>query len=260
MKITDFKKLYNKPRFVIFQKNPSKEDYRAIERNFMESPEGKRLDEFFYHVRAVYPVLCVFSDFNEKKPIHISQKNIGTYAGIKSSATVDQAIGTLHKLGWIKRFKQTKDGRRLWYYNVNFIRANKQKELSPVDDYFIFRTWIVKKGLWAKLSNKAKSLYLGLLANSKNEIWTDDVDRYDGRAIWRSPDGVIYDLLIEQEFKNALAVRNWSDFHGSIKELCEIIGISPDGASKALKELEKVGLIEVVAKIDYRGLYLIKVF
>jgi hypothetical protein len=237
-KIAEYLKRYDKVKIFKF---PKRRDIN-MEQHFYFPREFIMYGRASKAALAVYPVLCSMADFNKNKWFQLSRENIAKMAGI-SSITVDKGIDDLvdqyfssdKKL--LKR-KKVSDGKvRYCMYKVNFIR--KDMIASSKDNLFIFHTCIITSGIWAKLSSRAKALYIAmrLAAVFDTELYFLDMDITSGERS-EFPD----------EFRNRKC-----DYliKYSISELCRAVNISTSKIQEVIQDLERHKLVEYMSD----GLY-----
>jgi len=121
---------------------------------------------------AIYPVLCLQSDFKYNKWFQMSQKNMAKMAGVTVN-TVASGIEDLEKrvLGnepydepFLEKKKRTDGQRHFYEYKVYYIRLDDIKESRG--EYFTFYKCIIESGVWANLKPRAKALYISMRRNS----------------------------------------------------------------------------------------------
>ncbi len=188
---------------------------------------------------AIYPVLCLQSDFERNEWFQISQKNIAKMSGIHVNTVVkgieDLEEKSLNKEPFIEKKKQTQGTRHFYEYRVNFIRKNDIKDWD--ENYITFHKCIVDSGVWAKLKPRVKALYLSMRMNAKfepklyEEIEDLGLDT-DSNEFWESFSG--------EKYRN----RKWDVCNKSLAELCRKVDITPANLKPILIQLENHLLIE----------------
>jgi len=188
---------------------------------------------------AIYPVLCLQSDYEDNKWFQISQTNIAKMAGINVD-TVTKGIKGLEELylgkeRFLEKDKISDGQRHFNVYRVNFIRKNDIEESRG--KYFTFHKCIVESGVWAELKPRAKALYLSMRMKARIEIELyaeiEDLD-----IEYESSDALIF--YHSDEYRN----RKWDVCNRTLVELCKNVGISAVNLKPVLKQLENHRLIE----------------
>ena len=197
---------------------------------------------------AIYPVLCLQSDFEDNKWFQISQKNIAKMAGI-SVDTVSKGIKGLEELcsgeePFLEKRKLTDGERHYNVYRVNFIRKNDMKR----EVYFIFHKCIIESSVWAELKPRAKALYTSMRSNTYFDIKVYDEIEHD----FDCEGYELHEFLHSDGYRN----RKWDVSTKPLVELCESVGISHVNLKPVLKQLENHRLIERV----YENRSVFKVF
>ena len=194
---------------------------------------------------AVYPVLCLQSDFENNKWIQINQKNIAIMAGV-SINTVAKGIKDLEKQyldeePFLEKKKQTTGQRRFYVYRVNFIRKNNIEEWRS--DYITFHKCIVDSGVWADLKPRAKALYLSMRMSAHFDVELY-VDIEDLDLDYESSE--IEEFYYGSEYRNRL----WDVSNTSLAKLCRNVNISSINLRTVIEQLENHRLIERVDEYD----------
>jgi len=231
-----FKEVYDKTKVYQFPKQVD------MNRHFYIPKEFTRLEGLTKPALAVYPVLCSLADFEENKWFHVSRETLAKIAGI-TPTTVDRGILSLmdcrFNFGPALRREYWTEGKRHFYnYQVSFIRKPMMEDYRG--EYFIFYSCIVTSSVWARLSPRAKALYLVMRSVAKFDY---GAYIYDQDYEWT------YD---EDEIRNAYGEgykdREWDVCSVSLAELCRWIKIDPSHTGNVINELEQYRLIE---RIDY---------
>ncbi len=194
---------------------------------------------------AIYPVLCLQSDFEENNWFQISQKNIAIMAGI-SVNTVAKGIEDLEELSWeeepyLEKKKETKGQLHYYVYRVQFIRKNDIKKFKG--GYFAFHKCIVDSGVWANLKSRAKALYLSMRMSAHFDVELY-VDIEDLDLDYESSE--IEEFYSGSEYRNRL----WDVCDTTLAELCRNVNISPINLRTVIEQLENHRLIERVDEYD----------
>ncbi len=231
-----------------YQKNLFNQKYNKLKEYEFPEVDDINMNRFFCFPKfdesslmslpslAIYPVLCLQSDYEDSNWFQISQKNIAKMAGL-SANTVSQGIKDLEKLYLGKeRFlekKKNTDGQRSFNsYKVSFIRKNNMKRGA----YFIFHKCIVESGVWAELKPRAKALYISMrmkayfVSDLYFDIEPDFI--YEGYEL--------HEFIHSNDYKN----RKWDVCNKTLVELCRNIGIEPINLKPILEQLENHRLIE----------------
>ncbi|MEX0998796.1 MAG: hypothetical protein WD000_02380 [Thermodesulfobacteriota bacterium] len=190
---------------------------------------------------AIYPVLCLQSNFEQNKWFQISQKNIASMAGIDVN-TVRKGIKDLEKKSFIgepflEKHKQTQGTRHFYVYAVNFIRKDYIEEWEG--EYFTFHKCIVDSGVWANLKPRAKALYLSMRMSAHfNAMLYIEIE--DLELDYATKD--VYEVV---EGSNYLD-RKWDICNCTLVDLCRLVDITPTNIKPILEQLENHRLIERV--------------
>ena len=194
---------------------------------------------------AVYPVLCLLSDFEHNEWFQISQKNIAKMAGISDSTVVkgikDLEERYLDEKPLLEKKKQTLGTRHFYVYRMNFIRKDDIEDYEG--NYITFHKCIVESGVWADLKPRAKALYLSMRMSAHFEVELY-VDIEDLDLDYESSE--IEEFYSGSEYRNRL----WDVSNTSLAELCRNVNISPINLRTVIEQLENHRLIERVDEYD----------
>lgn len=238
-----FKQKYNKPKDYVF---PNIDDIN-MDRFFC----FPKFSEGFYMSNAsiaIYPVLCLLSNFEDNEWFQISQKNIAKMAGV-SINTVAKGITDLEKRylynePLLQKWKQTKVQRHYYVYKVNFIRKDDIKGYRG--SYFIFHKCIIESGVWADLQPRAKALYVSMRMSAHfDELLYEEVEDLQID---------VYSGDVSELYNENYKYRKWDVCNTPLTELCRNVNISPVNLRPIIEQLENHRLIER----EYNHLY--KVF
>ena len=157
-----------KPKVIYFGKQPDMEKY------FIYMPKDQ-LRELPSAALAVYPVFCCKSNFNESEEddwFHISYENVAEYAGI-SRLTAIKGIEQLMKAELLQRRPYNIKSVHTYEYRALFYRGKEIAEGVKDQNLFQFYHFIIMHGVWRKLTNDAKRMYIILrnLATFDQEIY-----------------------------------------------------------------------------------------
>ena len=188
---------------------------------------------------AIYPVLCLHSDFEHKNWFQISQKNIAKMAGIDVN-TVRKGIKDLENNSIIgepilQKRKQTEGTRHFYVYETNFIRKDNIEEWEG--EYITFHKCIIDSGVWADLKPRSKALYLSMRmsAHFDAELYIE----IEGLALdYATKD--IYEVVKGSNYMN----RKWDVCNIPLTELCKKVNIAPTNLKPLIVQLEEHRLIE----------------
>ncbi len=231
-----FNRIYNKPKDYEFPKVSDID----LNRFFFFPKFG---EDFFMSLPsiAIYPVLCLQSDFEENNWFQISQKNIAIMAGI-SVNTVAKGIKDLeerllNKEPFLEKQKQKQGTRNYYVYRVNYNRKDDIENYRG--EYFTFHKCIVESGVWADLKPRAKALYLSMRMSARfdPELYVEIEDLgldTDSNEFW--------ELHTDGNYRN----RKWDVCYTSIAELCRKVNISSINLGMVLEQLKNHRLIERV--------------
>ena len=201
------KGLYGHPKIVTFKMNPNTDTYRVLSKEILLT------ESLSATAKGIYPVLCMLSDFEKNREIQVSRENLGVYAGLSDWTTIEKAVNELIDAELVDG-KKAEYARKIWVYDVKFIRKDQMDEFKA-KDIILFHTSIIESGLWAKLRPKEQALYLTL----------------------RSLAETFFDY--ETDYKT----REYETFYGKWKYLSEKSGVSLSQLRKSIRRLERVGLI-----------------
>ncbi|MCH7519950.1 MAG: hypothetical protein IH964_13120 [Candidatus Dadabacteria bacterium] len=231
-----FNRIYNKPKDYEFPKVSDID----LNRFFFFPKFG---EDFFMSLPsiAIYPVLCLLSDFEENNWFQISQKNIAIMAGI-SVNTVAKGIKDLeerllNKEPFLEKQKQKQGTRNYYVYRVNYNRKDDIENYKG--EYFTFHKCIVESGVWADLKPRAKALYLSMRMSARFEVELyTEVEDLD--LDFESSE--IEEFYSGSEYRNRL----WDVSNTSLAELCRKVEIKPINLRPIIQQLENHRLIERV--------------
>lgn len=255
-----FSRIYDKPKTVNFK--------TADQVNMIKNFKCPKLHQNWPFGRSknalsVYPVHCSYADFrDDEKWHHLSRKNIGKLAGINPKG-VDEGHqeleeltltgimerGSEYTIPLLCRQKRQKAKARIWYYRPGFIR-NGVDGFDPKQcsgKYFVFHTCIVKSGVWAQLSRKAKALYMAM----RSEAYFDQQAYGEIEGVFiadQSRDVHAYWSRLSKQQKAKFTNRKWDVCNTTLKELFELARISYNRTRELTNELEEKGLIERVSQ------------
>ena len=184
---------------------------------------------------AVYPVLCSRANFERNTWFQLSQEAIAMMAGVSvdvaASAINDLAGREFEGKPLIEKKKTTERERHFYLYHVNFIRKHMIPEYKG--NYFKFYTCIIDKSIWARLSPRAKCLYLAYRNHAEQNI-----------EIYCEVEGFYYNTSSQEGYNDYYAERAWDLCTVSTAELCGYMGIEHTNIQGVFKQLEKEYLIE----------------
>ena len=229
-----FKQKYNRPKVYKFPK------VSDIDMNrFFCFP--KFCEDFYMSTAsiAIYPVLCLQSDFKNNEWFQISQKNIAIMAGLSINSVAKGIKGledkSLMEAPYLEKQKKTEGQRHLNIYKVNFIRKNDIEEWSG--NYFTFYKCIVDSGIWAELKPRAKALYISMRMSARF-----DPELYDWHEeLFLDTDSdKFWELHHGEDYRN----RKWDVCNTSLAELCKRVRISPINLKPIIEQLENHQFIE----------------
>lgn len=199
---------------------------------FVILPKIYTIGNLSKHALSLYPVLCSLADFKVDNWFHVPLENISKISGI-SETQLKNAMDELIGVEILRKKKVTVGNRTYWKYKVSFIRGSMIEETKQYA--FIFHTCIIDTGIWAKLTPRAKGLYLAMRSSAKfdtedyceTEIGLDGAHKVDKeiRGEW---------------YRN----RKWDICYLKVVDLCQMAGISKSNLSKVLDQLEKNRLVE----------------
>ncbi|WP_028574536.1 helix-turn-helix domain-containing protein [Desulfonatronovibrio hydrogenovorans] len=237
-----FAEKYNKTKEFHF---PSKDKINMEKHVYLPNLPEKFFQHMSKSALAVYPVICSKANFEWDAWIQLPQEHIAKMAGL-SIDTVAKGINNLVAKGYVhvgkdeieipllRRQKVTEGARHFYIYKAGFIRREQMQTCKGT--YFIFYTCIIDSGIWAKLSPRAKALYLAMRskANFDPEIYSmvENVD-LDGMAL-----NDLYN--IDGQFRN----RKWDVCELSLSELCRFADIGRSNIKPVLDQLEHYRLAE----------------
>jgi len=190
---------------------------------------------------AIYPVLCLQSDFEENNWFQLSQKNISKMAGLDVN-TVAKGIRDLEGLylddvPFLEKQRQTDGPRRYYLYRVNYYRKHDIEKYKG--DYIFFYKCLVDSGVWAELKPRAKALYISMRMSAHFDVELY-VELEDLDLDYESVE--VDEFYRSEEYRN----RKWDVSTASLSKLCRRVGISPTNIEDILDQLEDHHLIERV--------------
>lgn len=188
---------------------------------------------------AIYPVLCLQSNFEKNDWFQISQKNIAKMAGLTVN-TVAKGVRDLEGLyfedePYLEKQQQTDGPRRYYLYRVNYYRKHDIEKYKG--DYIFFYKCLVDSGIWAKLKPRAKALYISMRMSAHFDVELY-VELEDLDLDYESVD--VNEFYHSEEYRN----RKWDVSTASLSELCRKVHIAPINLKAILDQLEKHQFIE----------------
>lgn len=206
-----------------------------------------------YPAVALYPVLCIHADYNDpKRWLQRSRENLADRAGL-STKTVDVGLdellgatmpvkpGATARRPLLQREPGQSGCRQYWLYQLGFVRPKIEG-----DDWryhcFPFHGQIVDSRTWARLSRRAKALYLIARSNS-----------YFDPDLYGYTQGIdLDDAEVRDEFyRNHYSKHKWDVCTVPLARLCSMAGISRPH-KPVLDELAAEGLIEELPLMNKR--------
>jgi hypothetical protein len=240
--------------------------YYSMQHKPNELKKFEHRPNFFHHVevhkqvfimqwriaKIVYFTLTAFTDYKTNNPFLLSIKNISKFSGL-SEPTVVKGLKQLESIVCDPRLypdnivyvepdemdaedipllvksKYTINQNTLNKYNLWVLRGKERKEYK--DLYESFHRAIVISGVWAKLSTRAKALYLAFrywaFFHAEDYMW----EEFEMMGNDFDPD-IHY------------SVRKWEVCTRPITEIFEYAGISTNQKHMPLNQLVENGLIE----------------
>jgi len=211
-------KLEHKFKKAIFVKDSdTKENYRRLPKDIIKRISGEN------SASAVYPVLCMLSDFEKKEEVHISKEILCEYTGLCWRA-VSKGLETLKNLKVIT-LRKVKGEYDFWLYEVEFYRKHQQQK-EELKNSIEFNTFIIesRRKFWAKLSSKEKQLYLALRCRSNFD----------------------FDPQVGNDYLKGRKTHVIESWLGRISNLCKDFSINPANVNRNLKHLEEQNLISIL--------------
>ena len=202
---------------------------------------------------SVYPVLCSQADFEKNNWFQLSQEHISRMTGVNINM-VREGINTLVTGDYyftendvniiLLERKMVNEGTRHFYmYRVGFIRQDMIKQFRGL--YFAFHRCIIKSGVWATLTQRAKLIYLAMRTKA-----FFDAPLY-AQIEYGEPDvsNVDFDFKSEQ-YRN----RKWDSCTTPLAELCRMVNVENSNIGLVIKQLKHYGLIKKIG--NYFMVYL----
>ncbi len=234
----NFKELYNKTRTFTFPKEINKEKYFYFPSVIFGEMELSKA------AISIYPVICSQANFENNNWFQLPLEHIAKMAGL-SVPTVSKGIQNLLEENFLydhrtetpllQRRKSPNTSRHIYQYKVGFVRKGMIKNWKG--RMFIFHTCLIESGVWAKLKQRAKVLYLIMRSHSyfENELYSIiegiDLGGYELNDFYH--DG--------SQYRN----RKWDTYNISVSELCRKGGIERSNLKTILEQLKIFGLAEV---------------
>lgn len=176
---------------------------------------------------AIYPVFCSLADFERNDWFYVSQEELAKMSGI-GLRHVREGLEELMDKTLLKRKKVTEGKMHYYIYKVWFVRRGMIDDMKH--DSFIFHTCIIKSGVWAKLTLRAKALYLAMRSKARFDIVTYcelELDTTDYHEYAHDLHGETY--------RN----RRWDVCSETITDLCKLAGISNQNLRPVLLQLQR---------------------
>ena len=214
---------------------------------------------------AVYPVFCSQADLYKNKQFHVSMQEIAKLSGLKKTETVSKAVESLNckefrpgdnkSITLLKVKKDKSQGRPRNFYKVGFVRSLMNKQKIFQDSSYKFLAGIVTSGIWAKLSPRAKALYMAMREFSKPDLpWRAEYGFLTCTDSGFADKHEAYNNKLE-EYKN----RQFDLCTNSLTFLCNAVGMSSSNIGRtALSELEEAHLVKRIEDEKYRFMVFIK--
>jgi hypothetical protein len=242
----------------------------AFKRRYNKLREYKRsidinMEQFFYFPKfiglsqyarinksalAVYPVLCSKADFEVNKWFQLSQEHISRMTGMNIdmvSRGVNNLLGSKNyftfndkRIPLIEARKVTEGTRHFYQYKAGFVRKSMVESYRGL--FFAFHTCIITSGVWSRLTQRAKCLYLIMrtVAKFDAQLYAEiELDEIDIASLDFDFHG--------DEFCN----RKWDIIfagENSLAEMCSIVKIEHTNIESVLKQLVHFGLIERIGR------------
>lgn len=237
-RIRKYKQRYNKTKVVEFK---SKDEVNML-KHFSIDKVVVNGDWQSNMAMIIYPVLCSRADFRKNEWMQLSLVNIGKLAGISEPSVRKGINDLLHKtisyykdysstetitVPLLERRKVTKGKRHFYQYKIWFLR-NAEVDRAR-GGFIILQSLLFDTGIWAKLSKRAKLLYLAL---RKHARFDEEMYSY----VEKTEPQYIHEMNFYE--------RGWDVCDISYAELCLSAGIDTHKIKDNIRELEKVGLIE----------------
>lgn len=229
-----YAKTYNHKKIVTLPKtNINMNDFRSLPKDVIKTIIANK------PAAALYPVLCRLSNFEKQKFFQISNENLAIYSGLGLTKVSEglQFLGSCtinneKKLLQIKKLQ--KENRRFNTYGVYFQRKTTPEEWQIIKFY----SYLIDSGIWAKLSNSCKAVYLSLWVQSEWPKWKE---------------------LDIEEARELYPQRDFEAYVGLIKDLKNTANVDYKTVHKALKALEDKGLVSIIGKVN-SSLFVVETF
>lgn len=188
----------------------------------------------------IYPVLCSLADFETDNWFQISLDNLSKMSGMNIQ-TIRKGMEYLQTAKLLQRKKTTEGTRHFYIYRIKFIRRKKIKDYKGW--YIVFFTSIIDSGIWAKLSPRAKTLYLVARSVAKfdYELYMESELPFGDHAFrmeWMEKEYLFrrWDAIIDHPFSN----------------LCRLAGIESTNIKQPMQQLRKYKLLKKVDNNFYK--------
>lgn len=239
-----FAATYDRPRGdVEFEEEPNVDRFVLLpDLEHLYGPHGGHLSPA---ALAVYPVLCLLSDYtDDEEPFHESVKRLGQWAGMSENttrkaikelagATMVQRPDSDHRVPLLSREIVVRDRRRIYLYWVAWTRPRDYEAWKAAS--FMFPGEIVHSGRWAAIGSRAKALFLAACSEARfsdaayEALEGVDLSDYETR-------GTFYQRHYKQ--------RKWEVCETPWLRLAEIAGVNSSNLKTAKAELERQGLLQ----------------
>lgn len=230
---------YNAPKTIEFPKQNINMERHFNFPKFIESPGFQSLTK---NALAVYPVFCALADFEHNDWFQVSRDHVAKFTGI-NPRSVDLGINEIIA-GWYVLGENEKSApllerkfvtakRSYYLYRVGFIRKDMVDNYKG--QYFKFYTCIIDSGIWARLTPRAKALYIVMRTVAKFDIAAANIERtYD-------------EPFTGADFSN----REWDVCTVPLARMCDMVGIEVTNIRSVLHQLEHYTLIERIGSAYY---------
>lgn len=248
--VAHFRRTYNRTNDDPFPENISMKRFACLPKfDLLRSKDDGLLG---YPALALYPVLCVRADYeDEDKWLQLSRENMGQLAGLSTHtvnkglnelahATMPVAPGATQRRPLLEYEMVQREQRRFYLYRPSFIRP--KIEGDDWRGYLIhFHGEVVDSGTWARLSGRAKALYM--IARSA---------AYFHRELYQLLEGVDLDdaEVRGQFFGEDYRDHKWDVVDVPLARLCAMAGMNAPDAVRVRAELNAAGLVEIIRLND----------
>jgi hypothetical protein len=230
------------------RKQQFSERYNKTRQYKFPDPERINMEAHFYFPKmlgqvaslstaamAVYPVLCVQSNFEVRDWFQLSRENMAAMAGV-SPISADRALRDLQKITidgvpLVSRKMVNEGSRRFYLHQVLFIRKSMMEAWKG--RFFPFYRCLIDSGVWADLGPRAKALYLALRQTAEFDFY-----------LYSEIEGLEVEINDFGWNSDAYRDRKWESNHQPLANLCRMANINKSNIQSAFAQLQRHRLVE----------------